>query len=201
MPSSTDAQPSRIDGPLRPWQRLGVRLAGLFAVGTLVAAGAVGLLTYQRHEREVQDTVGTQLLNIARVAALLVDPPLHARVHATLDPASEAYGRLRKRLLAVQNEALLTTPITTLADVDPVRRQARLVLVSDGPGRPGDVRALARELVDPLRWTLEDGVARYTRWAGSRAPSTRCWTACASATSTGNTAARSPARSRPAACR
>src|SRR5437763_17200602 len=58
--------------PPRPWQRLSVRLAGLFAVVTLLAVGAVGLFTYQRQQREVQDTVGTQLLNIARVAALLV---------------------------------------------------------------------------------------------------------------------------------
>ena len=58
----------------RPWQRLSVRLAGLFAVVTLLAVGAVGSFTYQRHQREVQDTVGTQLLNIARVTALLIDP-------------------------------------------------------------------------------------------------------------------------------
>ena len=30
----------------RPWQRLSVRLAGLFAVVTLLAVGAVGLFTY-----------------------------------------------------------------------------------------------------------------------------------------------------------
>src|SRR5215813_6413517 len=91
------------DGP-RPWQRLSVRLAGLFAVVTLLAVGAVGLFTYERYKREVQDTVGTQLLNIARVAALLVDPALHAEVQRTLDPGSAAYRDLQKRLVNVQNE-------------------------------------------------------------------------------------------------
>src|SRR5262245_41456587 len=51
----------------RPWQRLSVRLAALFALVTVLAVGAVGLVTYERQQREVQDTVGTQLLNIARV--------------------------------------------------------------------------------------------------------------------------------------
>jgi class 3 adenylate cyclase len=37
------------------------------------------------------------------------------------------------------------------------------MVVSDGPGRPGDPYTLAPELIDPLRWTFEDGVARYTR--------------------------------------
>ena len=63
-----------------------MRLAVLFAVVTLLAVGAVGLFTYKRSQREVQDTVGTQLLNIARVAALLVDPSLHAEVQRDARP-------------------------------------------------------------------------------------------------------------------
>ena len=149
-------------GEPRPWQRLSVRLAGLLALVTLLAVGAVGLFTYGRSQREVQDTVGTQLLNIARVAALLVDPALHADVERTLSPASEAYRQLQQKLVSVQNEVLLTTPIRTLADYDPGARQAKVILVSDGPGRPGDPYPVADELLDPLRWTFDDGVARYT---------------------------------------
>src|SRR5512134_736776 len=84
----------------RPWQRLSVRLAGLFAVVTLLAVGAVGLFTYERQQREVQDTVGTQLLNIARVAVLLIDPALHAEAQRALDPGSAAHRELQRRLVA-----------------------------------------------------------------------------------------------------
>src|SRR5215467_9837674 len=57
----TDGGPA----PLRPWQRLAVRLAVFFALALVLAIGAVGLLVYERQKREVADTVGTQLLNIA----------------------------------------------------------------------------------------------------------------------------------------
>jgi class 3 adenylate cyclase len=147
---------------LKPWQRLSVRLAALFATVTLLAVGAVGLFTYGRYQREVQDTVGTQLLNIARVTALLVDPALHADVQRTLSPGSDAYRQLQQKLAAVKTEVLLTTPIVTLSDFDATGRRARLMVVSDGAGRPGESLSIAPEVVDPLRWTLEDGVARYT---------------------------------------
>ncbi len=163
MGSSPESEaPAWAGGQPRPWQRLSVRLAALFAVVTLLAVGAVGLFTYERHQRDVQDTVGTQLLNIARVAGLLVDPGLHARVQATLDPNSEAYRELQKRLVTIQNEVLLTAPIYTLTDFDPASRRAKVVVVSDGPGGPGDPYTVAPELIDPLRWTFDDGVARYT---------------------------------------
>ncbi len=162
MPLSPESDAAWAGREPRPWQRLSVRLAGLFAVVTLLAVGAVGLFTYERQQREVQDTVGTQLLNMARVTALLVDPVLHSEVQQTRNPVSNAYREVQKRLVTIQNEVLLTTPIYTIADFDPAARRARVVVVSDGPGRPGDVYPLATELIDPLRWTFEDGVARYT---------------------------------------
>jgi class 3 adenylate cyclase len=162
MPDLLPSKSAPVLGQPRPWERLSTRLAALFAVVTLLAVGAVGLFTYQRSQREVQDTVGTQLLNIARVAALLVDPTLHAEVQRTLSPSSDAYRQLQQKLVSVQNEVLLTTPIRTLADYDPVARQAKVILVSDGPGRPGDVYPVAAQLLDPLRWTFDDAVARYT---------------------------------------
>jgi class 3 adenylate cyclase len=154
--------------PLRPWQRLSVRLAAFFAAVTFLAVGAVGALTYTRQQREVEDSVGTQLLNIARVAALQLDPKLHAAVDATRSPDSAAYHRLQQTLAAIQDETLLTNPITTLTGLDPAARVARLVVASSGPGRPGDLYPLAPELVEPMGWTLGDGVARYTRVYRSR---------------------------------
>lgn len=62
----------------RPWQRLAVRLAVVFVLVTLATVAVVGALVHQRQAREVEDTVGTQLLNIARVSALLVDRAAHA---------------------------------------------------------------------------------------------------------------------------
>jgi class 3 adenylate cyclase len=148
---------------LRPWQRLGVKLAVGFALLTLLTAGLVGGLIHERQKREVEDTVGTQLLNIARTAVLLVDPALHAEVQMTLSRTSPAYTRIEKALAAVQTETLLTTPIRTLADFDPGRRSARVVVVGDGSIRPGEMVAVAPEMVQALGWTFEDGVARYTR--------------------------------------
>jgi class 3 adenylate cyclase len=148
---------------LRPWQRLGVRLAAYFALAALIAVGAVGFLAYARQRHEVEDTVGTQLLNIARTGALLVDPAVHADVARTRVTGSPAYLRVQRDLAAIQREVLLTTPIYTLADLDPARREARVVVVSDEPGRPGQMLALAPELLEPLGWTFQDGVARYTR--------------------------------------
>jgi class 3 adenylate cyclase len=149
--------------PLRPWQRMSVRLAAFFAALTFLAVGAVGALTYTRQQREVEDSVGTQLLNIARVAALQMDPTLHASVDATRSTDSAAYRRLHQTLAAIQDETLLTSPITTITALDPVANAARLVVASSGPGRPGDRYPLAPELVEPMGWTLGDGVARYTR--------------------------------------
>jgi class 3 adenylate cyclase len=149
--------------PLRPWHRLSVRLAAFFAALTFLAVGAVGALTYTRQQREVEDSVGTQLLNISRVAALQLDPRLHAEADAARSPESPAYQKLRRSLAAIQDETLLTSPITTLTDLQPAARTARLVVSSSGPGRPGDPYPLAAELIEPMGWTLGDGVARYTR--------------------------------------
>src|SRR3989442_7309546 len=130
---------------LRPWQRLAVKLAAGFAALTVLTAGLVGAIVHERQKREVEDTVGTQLLNIARTGVLLVDPALHAEVQRTLAKDSRAYTRLRKALAAVQAEVLLPTPIRTLSNYDPVKRRARLLVTSDGSGRPGEPYPLAAD--------------------------------------------------------
>jgi class 3 adenylate cyclase len=149
--------------PIRLWQRLGVRLAALFATVTLLAVGLVGVFIYDRQKREIEDTIGVQLLNIARTGALLIDPALHAEVQRTLTQDSEAYARVRAALAEIRTVVVLPTPTYTLTDYDPATRQARFMVTSDGPGRPGEPYALVPELIEPLGWTFEDGVARHTR--------------------------------------
>jgi class 3 adenylate cyclase len=147
---------------LRPWQRLAVRLAAVFALLTFLTAGLIGGLVQARQKREVEDTVGTQLLNIARTGVLLIDPATHAAVQRAPDPASPAYRRIERALAAIRRETLLTTPIRTLTDYDAARRRARIVVTSGGDERPGDWFPVPGELAEPIAWTFEDGFARYT---------------------------------------
>jgi len=139
-----------------------VRLAVAFAALTFVSVVIVGVLIRERQKRELEDAVGTQLLNIARVAVLLVDPVQHVELARVPRADGDAYRRMRTTLAAVQREVLLTTPIRTLVDFDRAGRRARVVVTSDGAEPPGASYALAPELIDPITWSLEDGVARYT---------------------------------------
>jgi class 3 adenylate cyclase len=147
---------------LRPWQRLAVRLAAVFVLVTLATVGVVGVLVHQRQSREVEDTVGTQLLNIARVSALLVDPAAHAEAARAGGADSAAYRRVIKALTAIRDETLLTTPMRTLASYDRATRSARIVVTMADDERPGDTITIGREAADAVAWTFEDGVARYT---------------------------------------
>jgi class 3 adenylate cyclase len=148
---------------LPPWRRLAVRLAIAFAALTFLSVAMVGVLVRERQKGELEDAVGTQLLNIARVAVLLVDPVQHAEVERMGSVESSAYRQLRRTLADVQREVLLTTPIRTLVAYDPAGRRARVVVTSEDAERPGQWYALAAELIEPIAWSLEDGVARYTR--------------------------------------
>ncbi len=157
--------PTPADGTpraLRPWQRLAVRLATAFALLTFATVGLLGLAIHERQKREVEDTVGTQLLNISRTAVLLIDPARHAEAQRTLRADSDAYRAIRKALAAVKTETVLTTTIRTLADFDPAAGTARVIVTSDGLERPGEPYRIAPELAEPIAWSFEDGVARYT---------------------------------------
>jgi putative nucleotidyltransferase with HDIG domain len=145
------------------WRRLDWRLGFFFAAVTLLAIGVTGIVIYERQKREVETTLGSQLLNIARTGALLIDPALHAEAERALRQDSEAYLRIRKALAAIQREVVLPTPIYTLTDFDPDKRQARFMVTSGGPGFPGEPYPLVGELIEPLRHTFADGVARFTR--------------------------------------
>src|SRR2546422_10396937 len=83
--------------PLRPWQRLSVRVARLFVAVTLLAVGLVGEVLYERQKRETEATLGALLLNIARTGAYLIDPDLHMVVQRTLTQETSAYLRVYGR--------------------------------------------------------------------------------------------------------
>lgn len=147
---------------LPPWRRLAARLALAFALLTFLSVGIVGGLVRERQRRELEDAVGTQLLNIARVAVLLVDPALHTEAERAQSVQAPAHRRLRAALADVQREVLLATPIRTLVAYDPAGRRARVVVTSEDAERPGEWYALPPELLEPIAWGLQDGVARYT---------------------------------------
>jgi class 3 adenylate cyclase len=139
-----------------------VRVAGLFVLVTVLAVSLVGGVIYQRQKRELEETLGSLLLNIARTGALLIDPALHAEVERTLTRDSEAYRRVRAALAAVQDENRVETPIYTLTDYDRGARRARFMVTSRGPGAPGEPYPLVPALLEPLARSFRDGVATHT---------------------------------------
>lgn len=146
----------------RFWQRLSVRVAAGFVAVTLLGVGLVGLLIYERQKQILQETLATLLLNIARTGALSIDPALHAEVQATPTQDSEAYGRVRASLAAIQDANGVKTPIYTLTDFDPIVRQARFMVTSRGPGLPGEPYPLVPALLEPLGRAFRGGVATHT---------------------------------------
>ena len=139
-----------------------MRLAVAFALLTFVSVAIVGTLVRQRQQRELEDAVGTQLLNIARVAVLFVDPAQHAELMRAPRQEAATYRRLAAALTTVQREVLLATPIRTLTDYDARSRRARVVVSTDAREKPGVAITLAPELDEPITSGLVDGVARYT---------------------------------------
>ncbi len=148
--------------PLRPWQRLSVRIAGLFVTVTLLAVGLVGEVLYERQKRETEETLGTLLLNIARTGAYLIDPDLHTVVQQTLSQQTSAYLRVRRALVILQDENGIATPVYTLTDYDGRKRQARFMVTSRGPGAPGEPYPLVPALIEPLGRAFRDNVATHT---------------------------------------
>src|SRR5436189_142976 len=142
---------------LRFWNRLSFRLAGLFALVTVLAVVLVGVVVYGRQKREVEDAVGTQLLNIALIGSLMVDARLHAQAVAA--PRASAYTRVQTTLNAIRAEAVLPTPIYTLALE---KGMARVAVTGDDGAIAGTVYTPAPDVAERLGWTFEDGVARYT---------------------------------------
>jgi len=69
-------------------------------------------LIYEQQKRELANTLGTLLLSIARMGALLIDPALHGEVERTRDTNSDAYRRVRAVLAAIQDENRIETPST-----------------------------------------------------------------------------------------
>ena len=144
------------------WRRLAWRLGASFLLLTAIAILLSGFLQYRAQERELRETLGSLLLNIARTGALLVDPQFHAEVEATLTQDSEAYRHVRAALAMIQDENQIQTPIYTLTEFDAANRQAHFMVTSRGAGLPGEPYPLAPELVEPLGRAFREGVATYT---------------------------------------
>ncbi|MCI0419466.1 MAG: HAMP domain-containing protein, partial [Acidobacteria bacterium] len=144
------------------WRRLAWRLGASFLLLTAIAILISGLLQYRAQERELRETLGSLLLNIARTGALLVDPQLHAEVEATLNQDTDAYRSVRAALARIQDENQIETPIYTLTEFDAARQQAQFMVTSRGAGNPGEPYPLAPELVEPLGRAFREGVATYT---------------------------------------
>jgi methyl-accepting chemotaxis protein len=144
------------------WRKLSWRLGISFLLLTAIGIFLSGLLQYRAQERELRDTLGALLLNIARTGALLVDPQLHAEVESTLTQDSEAYRRVRAALAMIQDENQIQTPVYTLTGFDAANRQAHFMVTSRGSGLPGEPYPLVPELVGPLSRAFREGVATYT---------------------------------------
>ncbi|HLF74860.1 MAG TPA: HD domain-containing phosphohydrolase [Anaerolineales bacterium] len=144
------------------WRRLSWRLGISFLLLTAIGILLSGLLQYRAQERELRETLGSLLLNIARTGALLVDPQLHAEVETTLTQDSAAYRDVRAALAMIQDENQIQTPIYTLTGFDSANRKAHFMVTSRGPGLPGEPYPLAPELVEPLGRAFREGVATYT---------------------------------------
>jgi HAMP domain-containing protein len=144
------------------WRRLGWRLGASLVLLTALGILLSGVLHYRAQDRSLRQSLGSLLLGIARTGALLVDPDLHAEVEATLTQDTDAYRRLRARLASIQEENRIETPLYTLTDFDPSRRQARFMVTSRGPGTPGEPYPLVSALLDPIDRTFRDGVATHT---------------------------------------
>ncbi len=144
------------------WRRLAWRLSASFLVLTTIGILLSGFLQYRAQERELRETLGSLLLNIARTGALLVDPGLHAQVETTLTQDTEAYRTIRAALARIQDENNIETPIYTLTGFDATRRQAHFMVTSRGAGLPGETYPLVPELVEPLEQAFREGVGTYT---------------------------------------
>jgi putative nucleotidyltransferase with HDIG domain len=149
-------------GRLPLWRRLGWRLGASFLLLTAVGIFLSSFLQYRAQDVWLRRSLGELLLNVARTGALLVEPGLHAEVEATLSQDSDAYRRIRAALTAVQDANRIETPIYTLTDFDPERRQARFMVTSRGPGVPGEPYPLVPELLEPLGQAFRQGVGAHT---------------------------------------
>lgn len=140
---------------LPPWRRLAVRLAVAFAVLTFLSVAIVGVLVRERQKRELEDAVGTQLLNIARVAVLLVDPAQHTEVPRAprsdspgyADPARESGDVYGKVTGAVERDGMRLTRIH-LTSVDPGDR-AVIEGVLAAAAAPAAPRAVSNAVEEP----------------------------------------------------
>lgn len=166
-------------GPeLRPWHRLSLRVGALFVASTFVAVGLVAVVLYEYQKEEIEETLGTLLVSVARTGALLIDPALDLGGKTDLPSGSEAYERVQTALGAILDATHLDARIYTLTHVDLTARQAVFTMAGDPSGTVAAPAALDPELIAPLTGVLRDGIATHTppyrdqqgRWITAFAP-------------------------------
>src|SRR5258705_1163616 len=142
------------------WRRLGWRLGAAFVLVASASILASGLVQYRAQEASLRQSLGALLLNIARTGSLLIDGDLHARVVAEGRGDSEGYGRLRDRLLLIQEANALGEAVYTLTDVEGER--AHFGVISNGLAPVGSEYRLGRSIQAMVRRVLTDGMPAYT---------------------------------------
>jgi HAMP domain-containing protein len=154
----TPSAPRRARLPV--WRRLGWRLAASFLLLTALGIVASGLLQYRAQDRELRQSLGSLLLNIARTGVLLVDGDLHERVVREGKTDTPEYQLLRDRLLLIQSTNDLSDAVYTLSNVDGA--MARFAVISNGLAPVGLEYRLAPETRPVLQRVLGEGVPGYT---------------------------------------
>jgi HD-GYP domain-containing protein (c-di-GMP phosphodiesterase class II) len=144
------------------WRRLGWRLAACFLLLTSAGILLSGWLQYRAQDRWLRQSLGEGLLNVARTGALALEPALLVEVQVTRSPDSEAWRWLRERLLAIQEANQLETPISALADYEPERRQARILVRGRGAESTGELYEVVPAVFDAFERAFREGAASKT---------------------------------------
>lgn len=146
--------------PLPWWRRLGIRLGASFVLLVALAIVASGFLQYRAADRALRNSLGEQLVNIARTGALLIDGDLHeAAIRGGTNDTAE-YRRVRATLELIQETNYLWEPVSTLSNVG--ADAARFGVTSTGAVALGEPYRIAPEIRPVLARVVKDGVGLYT---------------------------------------
>jgi len=156
------------EGPIRKpfkarlpvWRRLGWRLGASFLLVTALGIFISGFLQYKEQRLRLRQSLQSQLLNIARTGALLLDGDLHQRVVTEGGKDTPAHEKIRSQLLQIEKTNQLRDRVYTLVDVK--GDKAKFAVFSRGEEPIGKPYSLARETQPILLQVLKEGKPAYT---------------------------------------
>ena len=157
---NTDGAGPAIRLRLPIWRRLGWRLTATVLLLTALGILVSGLLQYRAQDRWLRDSLGSQLLNIARTGSLLVDGDRHERVVRAGRNDTPEYAVLRTQLQHIQEANQLRDAVYTLSNVEGA--MARFAVVSNGLAPVGLEYRLAPEIQLVVKDVLSTGTPAYT---------------------------------------